>query len=307
MKRGLVGVRARARTLPGKRPRVSAAWLCTAAWVFAAAAAPATAQVAGVGAERHFNWAYAAAYGTGTYELAGGATQVSMLRLPLNVKLREPGKPRGCACGVRLLLPITIGVENLDLGDLPRPADLRDRTNEFGFFPGIELVLPRTEHWTLKVTGQAGAGLRTDGAREWTRLYGAGIRSRYAWPKGAGRPAVINGLYWSGYEPEGGELQDLARFSTGLEFDVTVPRWRFNDATMHLMPHVLADWYFRPAEIDPIIGGERKDLTREWEIGLAAGREAGFSLFGAKLASVGIAVRHSADSRGLRLFVGSIF
>jgi hypothetical protein len=280
------------------------------AWVVivSRAATPAAAQE--IGAERHFNWAYAAAYGTGTYELEGGASTVAVARLPLHVKLREPGSTQGCRCGVRLLLPITIGIENLDLsdlGNLPDLESLRERTNEFAFFPGVEFVLPRTDHWTLKVTGQIGEGVRTDGERERTRLYGAGIRSRYAWLKRAGRPAIINGLYWSGFEPEDGELQDLARFSTGLEFDVSVPRWRFNDASMHLIPHVLAEWYFRPVEIDPILSGERTDLRREWEIGLAAGREEGFTLFGAKFASVGIAFRHSADSRGIRLFVGSIF
>jgi hypothetical protein len=272
------------------------------------AAAPAAAQDSGTfGAKRHFNWAYGAAFGTGTYELADGASTVSLIRLPINAKLREPGAARGCRCGVRLLFPITIGVENLDLGDLGDFEDLRERTNEFAFFPGIEFVLPRTEHWALKITGQVGAGLRTDGDRERSRLYGAGIRSRYAWPEVAGRPAIINGLYWSAYEPEDDELHDLARFSAGLEFDVPVRRWQFNDASMRLIPHVLTNWYFRPAEIDPILSGEATDLSREWELGLAAGREGGFSLFGAKFDSVGIAFRHSASSRGIRLFVGSIF
>lgn len=264
-----------------------------------------------LGAERQFNWAYAAAFGTGTYELTEGGGTVSVLRVPLHVTLREPNSGQGCRCGVRLLLPIMIGIEDFDFGDLGNIAEIEDlpeRTNEFAFFPGIEVVLPRTEHWTLKVTAQIGEGVRKDGDRERTRIYGAGLRSRYAWPLAPGRPSIITGLYWSAFEPEDdGDLEDLARFSAGLEFDVGVPRWQFNDAGMRLIPHVLANWYFRPVEIDPILSGESIDLDREWEVGLAAGRDEGFSVLRLKFDRVGLAFRQSADSRGIRIYVGSVF
>ncbi|HEU4620215.1 MAG TPA: hypothetical protein VFV10_19420 [Gammaproteobacteria bacterium] len=269
--------------------------------------ANAAAATDGVGAERPFDWAYAAAFGTGTYQLGEDST-VSVVRLPLHATLHKPNSGRGCACGIRLLFPVTIGVENFDLEDL---ESLPERTNEFGFFPGVEVELPRTEHWTLKIQAQIGEGVRVDGERERTRLYGAGIRSRYVWPKAPGRPSIVNGLYWSAFRPvddaENAGTQDLARFSSGLEFNVSVPRWRFHDAGMHLMPHVLAAWYFRPVEIEPILSGEAVDLEREWEVGLAAGPDRGFSILRAKFDRVGIAFRHSANSRGIRLYVGSIF
>lgn len=264
------------------------------------AAAPLAAQ--DFGASRPFNWAYAAAYGTGRYKIEDGGI-VTVIRAPLHWTWRKPNSGHGCPCGIRILFPLTFGVENFDLQHLP------ERVDAVSFFPGIELVLPRTEKWTLKLTSQVGWGIReAESERETALLYGTGIRSRYVWPKARGRPALINGLYWSGFRAKKQKINALARFSSGLEFDVPVPRWKVKDETMHLMPHVLADWYFDPLEIEPIINNSsNKNVFLEWEIGLAAGRTERFSVFGVKFDRVGVAFRFSEYSRGIRLFFGSIF
>jgi hypothetical protein len=264
--------------------------------LLAAAANAASAQ----GLVRDFNWAYAAAYGTGKYRLGDGST-ITVARLPFHWTWREPDSGHGCRCGAKLLLPVTVGVENFDLEELP------EHTNELGFFPGIEVELPRTEHWTLKVSGQAGRGVRKDGARETARLYGAGLRSRYAWPDAPGGPALIAGLYWSAYRMPGEPSRTLARFSTGAEFDVRVGHWKFAHEPMHLMPHVLADWYFDPLDIEPILSGSANRVRLEWEVGLAAGRDDPFSVLGVKFDRVGLAVRSSEHSHGVRIYFASIF
>ncbi len=254
-----------------------------------------------LGIERTFNWSYAAAYGTGRYTLGGGNT-ITVGRIPLHWTVHKAGTSQGCRCGIDVLLPVTVGVENLDLANLPHHAD------ELGFFPGVALVLPRTVHWDLKLMAQIGVGKRrADGYTESAKLYGAGIRSRYTWHDAPGAPALIDGLYWSAYRLEGGPTEALARFSNGVEFDVPVPHWTFHDESMRLMPHVLADWYFNPIDIRPILNGGQKKVRLEWELGLAAGRDDPFRIFGAKLDSVGLALRFSDHSHGIRFFVGSIF
>ncbi len=288
--RALAAREARPRT---RRPALLAALLMLTA-------APAGAAVP-LGIARTFNWSYAAAYGTGRYTLGGGNT-ITVVRVPLHWNLHAPRSGTGCRCGISVLLPITLGVENLDLADLPHRADA------LGFFPGIELMLPRTAHWDLKLTAQIGVGKRrAAGYTETAKLFGAGIRSRYTWHDAPGAPALIGGLYWSAYRVDGGSTRSLARFSTGAEFDVPVPRWTFHGEAMHLIPHVLADWYFNPLDIEPILTGTRKKVHLEWEFGLAAGRDDPFKILGAKLASVGIGLRFSEHSRGIRFFVGSIF
>ena len=191
---------------------------------------------------------------------------ITIVRLPVHWTLRKSASGRACRCGITLLFPVTAGVENFNLEGLP------DHVDALGFFPGVQLELPRTEHWTLKVTGQIGWGTRQDGSRESAQLYGAGLRSRYAWPEVSGRPALIQGLYWSGYRPEGGASESLARFSTGAEFNLPIPPWKFRDQTMRLMPHVLADWYFNPLDIPQLLTGSPSGVRLEWELGLAAGR-----------------------------------
>jgi hypothetical protein len=225
-----------------------------------------------------------------------------MLQLPLRWNFHKPDSGRGCRCGMTLLFPVTVGVQHLDLENLPHRAD------EVGFFPGIQFILPRTEHWTLKLTGQIGEGRLTHGPRETARLYGAGLRSQYAWPDAPAKPALIAGLYWSGYRLEGGgETHSLARFTSGAELSIGVPHWKFHDEPMRLMPHVLADWYFQPADFEPIINGNPTRVKLEWEVGLAAGREKPFSIFGANFDRVGLAFRFSQHTRGFRLFFSSIF
>jgi hypothetical protein len=252
-----------------------------------------------------FHWAYAANYGNGVYSLSDGS-EVLVVRVPLQLRLRDPDPPRRCQCGIRLLFPITIGVENFDLDDafdgvLPRSA------GQLSVLPGVELEFPRTERWTLRARAQLGWGLQNDLARESAWIYAAGIRSRYAWLEAPGRPALINGLLWSGYDPDGGPRRSMSRISNGVEFDIPVPRWTFREVPMHFMPHLLFDWYLDTVDASSLASGDTGEIDREWEIGLAAGRSEPFSIGRIRFDRVGFAVRESRHGRGFRVYFGSIF
>jgi hypothetical protein len=250
-----------------------------------------------------FHWGYALAFGTGVYRLADG-TEARVVRLPLSKQLRDPAASRGP--GIRLLLPFAVGVQRFDEDDLPpdRPAD---RVEQAAFLPGVELELPRSERWTLRVRGQAGWGTELEGEEDAARVLAVGIRSRLLWPGAPGRPALINGLLWAGVDPGLAERSSMLRLTNGLEFDVAVPRWKFRDETMHLKPHVLGDWYYRPSGAIAFGADDSEHLRHEWQVGLAAGRETGFKLLWFELDSIGVAYRFSEVSAGIRFFIGSIF
>src|SRR5690606_24994365 len=142
------------------------------------------------------------------------------------------------------LLPFSVGIQNLDDEDLP-PDRPSDEIEHAAFLPGIELEFPG-ERFALRVRGQAGWGTELEGLETPARLYAVGVRSRFGWPDAPGRRALINGLLWAGFVPDAGPRRSLTRVSQGIEFDVSVPRWQFKERTMRLMPHVLADWYYRP-------------------------------------------------------------
>lgn len=249
-----------------------------------------------------FHWLYAAGFGSGVYRLADG-TETRVVRLPFAKRFREPGV--GSGPGVRLLMPITVGVQRDD--EEPGPQSDSDRVEAAAFVPGIELDLPRGERWTLRVRGQIGWGKELDGDEDASRLYAVGIRSRVIWPDAPGNPALINGLLWAGVDTEQAQRRSLLRLTNAVEFDIPVPRWEFRDETMHLKPHLLGDSYYTPPDNLSLDDDESRYVTTEWQIGLAAGRETGFKLLWFEVDAIGIAYRFSDYSEGIRFFVGSVF
>lgn len=273
-----------------------------AVWALAALAvctAPAAAQD-----YDPFHWGYGPVFGSGAYRLSDGA-EARIVRISPAFWVRKSGVRRGPNLGVRLLLPFSIGVQNLDDEDLP-PGRADDKIEHAAFLPGFELEFPG-RRFAVRARVQAGWGTELEGEEISARLYAIGVRSRFGWPHVPGKLALISGLQWAGFDPDGGERRSLLRLSQGLEFDVDVPRWQFNDGRMHLMPHVLADWYYRPPP-ELSFGDEEFDhVETEWQVGLAARREGGFKILFFKLDAIGIAYRFSEHSAGVRFYLNSIF
>lgn len=285
--------------------RVTAALLTAAATLLAAVVAPGAVVLAQPDDVDPFDWGYAAAFGGGTYRLGDG-TEAQIVRARFAVRLRETQTDQGRGPGLRLLLPVTIGIQNLDDDDLPpeRPAD---RVEQLGFMPGAELEFAPGERWTVRTHAQLGWGKELESAKRGARLGAVGVRSRLRWDDAPGRPALINGLLWAGFDPDDGERRSLLRLTAALEFDLRVPRWEFRDQPMHLLPHVLAERFYRPPPALAFGDDEAEHLESEWQIGVAAGREQGFSLFGLQFENVGIAYRFSAHSDGIRFYLNSVF
>jgi hypothetical protein len=252
-----------------------------------------------------FHWAYAATFGTGKYRL-GDAAEVFVVQAPISWTLRKPNENEDKAFGIRLLFPITAGVENLDLGDA-LAGEFPDRVEQLSFLPGVEFEFPRSERWALKARSQLGYGSQLGSGDDAAWIYALGLRSRFAWPDAAGHPAWISGVLWSGYDPKVGARESLAKLTNGVEFDLPIPKWQFRGESMHLMPHFLAHWYFDTANFFSFDDEVLKQLDREWEIGLAAGRVKPFSLFKFEFDRVGFALRKSEESVGIRFFLSSVF
>lgn len=251
-----------------------------------------------------FHWGYALMFGTGVYRLSDG-TEARIVRISPSVELREPVERPRRDFGVRLRLPFTLGVQNLD--DESRAPDRpNDELEHAAFLPGVELEFPG-ERWTLRATAWAGWGTELEGEEKSAALAAVGVRSRVRWPGAAGRPAWIGGVLWGGFETGDGERGSLLRFTQALEFDVPVPRWEFRGSTMNLMPHVLADWYYSPPAALAFGDPHFEQVESEWQMGLAARRDGGFRILWLEFEAVGIAYRFSEHSAGLRFFLNSVF
>lgn len=270
----------------------------TLAAVLCSAAAPhADADVA-------FPWPHAAAFGGGEYRLDDD-NDVDAYRLPLSKRLRETPSERGHGPGIRLLAPVAAGT----LSPLRDVLDDTDRVDAVSFMPGAELEFAAGERWTLRTRLQVGRAedrrppAVDDGS---ARIAAVGIRSRVAFPQAPGRPSLINGLLWSGYDAGGDERGALLKLTTGIELDIPVPGWRVRDEPMRLLPHVLVDHYRSPPE-RLALGNTSDGTENEWQVGLAAGREGGFKIWFLEFDAIGIALRSGERSNGLKFYVNSAF
>jgi hypothetical protein len=269
-----------------------------------------------------FYWGYSAMFGRGTYQLADGS-EVEVYRGAFAKALRETPDESGHGPGIRLLLPVSVGLRTGEgaasgaAGEADTALDsvavaTPDQVRAAAFVPGVELEFPATKRWTVRTRAQIGWGQELedgdDGDRRSATLAAAGFRSRLAFRDVPGRPSLINGVLWTGFESSEDERRSLLRLTNALEFDVRVPRWNFRGHSMRLLPHVLRDWYYRPPPALAV--GEEQDFSEvesEWQLGVAAGREKPFKIWFFEFDAVGIAYRFSDQSEGVRLYLNSVF
>ncbi|HEX5046819.1 MAG TPA: hypothetical protein VFX89_06820 [Gammaproteobacteria bacterium] len=286
---------------------------CLAVALFALASPPLAAQTA------PFHWGYSAAFGRGTYQLDDG-TEAQIYRAVIKPRIRrspeDAGDDRG-GPGVRLVLPVAGAL--LDSPADLLPLDESDHlVDAYAFMPGVELEFAPTERLTLRTTVQGGWGKELEGDEQTARLASFGVRTRLRFADAPARPALITGLTWAGVDPSEAERRSLLRLSAGVELDVGVPKWQVRGHSMRLLPHVLEDWYVRPASalalgngVDGVDGSAAGDAPRdvgsETQIGVAAGRDEPFKILFLKFSAVGIAYRFSDRSEGLRLYLNSVF
>jgi hypothetical protein len=275
----------------------SLAYCCAACAAFAAA--PCVAQISDAGV---FDWAYAAALGSGVYRLGDG-TETQTYRANFSLSLRDAREGRA---GVRLVFPAAIGVQNLDDDALPLDRG-NDGIEHAGFLPGVELEHLVGERWTLRTRAQVGYAKELEGTQQSARLAALGLRSRVVFDDAWGKPALINGILWSGFDSSASERSSLLRFTTGVELDIRAARWRVRDSPMSWRPHLLKDWYYG---LPPAATGGDDDaelLEGEWQLGVAAARNDGFKILIFKFDAVGIAYRFSDRGGGIRFYLNSVF
>jgi len=249
-----------------------------------------------------FDWPYAAALGSGVYALGDGAeTQTYRANFSWSLRDAEDGR-----AGIRLLLPVVLGVENLD--DDARPLERgADDIQHAGFLPGLELEHLVGERWTLRTRAQVGYAEELEGTDQSARLAAVGFRSRAVFDDTPGNLSFISGVLWTGFDASSGEQDSVLRFTTGFEWDIRAAHWRVRDSPMRWRPHVLKDWYRRPPPA-LAIGDEDAELpTDEWQVGVAAAREDGFKIWFVEFEAVGVAYRFSDHSSGFRVYFNSVF
>ena len=101
--------------------------------------------------DRTINIAYANILGSGIYEIGGRSAYV--LNMPFEFVLYEP---KEADWSLNLLLPVTVGVLDVDWKEFWDGNENGDRLQTLGVTPGVELDMPLSERWTLKPFIHAG-------------------------------------------------------------------------------------------------------------------------------------------------------
>jgi hypothetical protein len=264
---------------------------------------PAGAQVAVTQREVDslYHWAYSAAFGTGAYRV--GEDEVFVLKVEPVIPLRFL-QNRGVS--TRLRLPLTFGLQTIDLGDLGDIVDLSTNLQTVSFVPGIDFKIPIKGSWILKPYAHYGYGAQMSGA-ESAQIYFFGLNSRVALPTlGAFGIDMINGLQWFGQVPHNARSDSFARLVTGFEGNQALGSWRVDGRQLYLKPHLAHYWYFNTIGFgqiqDPMV-----ELKQEFEVGLAVGIEERISLKVMSFDRFGVAYRGGGDLQAIRIYLSSVF
>lgn len=275
----------RAESLPGdSKPVPNNNLLILLLMVSRLSVAPSQAQIAPEDPGNTVHYSYSALLGTGYYTVDD--RRVAVLRVPFRYEVREiTGRKKP---GIHIKIPVTAGLHNFDISDIPelRIDDLVTMT----VMPGVEFNYQINDRWAVDPAVHIGYG-RNLTNNDSSLLWGADIRSRYAFDT-TGIPLTLGSeAVYAGYNPDDGPADSIVRLALGL--DARIPTgWSIGDYNMFVGTHTIAFYY--PVSLRfPKVERERFKTTTEFEFGLALGRNPPFEVLGFKFDRVGLAYRFS--------------
>jgi hypothetical protein len=221
------------------------------------------------------HWAYAAFLGTGWYKLDSNR-QVYVLRIPPRWYFRdssivESGKRQ---LGIEFHFPLTFGLHKLE--QLDDFIDI-DNIGTVSFNPGVEIEYPISNRWHLRAYGHFGWGKNIESNdRAW--IYDAGLKSRFSFQNGNLDWAVVNELFFAGYNAKKTDEDSLGGMMAGLDF--SYPIGSGSGTALKLNWDVLYRWYendlsFPRTSSISQISSVPVSVEDEWEIGVAIARQDG--------------------------------
>jgi len=230
------------------------------------------------------HYSFSALLGTGYYTV--GDRRVAVLRAPLSYRVRETGGPK--EPGIRIKIPVTVGLHNFKINDIP---DLRiDDLVTMTIMPGVEFNYQINDRWAVDPAVHIGYG-RDMTNNDSSLLWGANVRSRYAFDMNKIPLTLGSEALYAGYDPNTGPADSIVRLSLGL--DARIPTgWSIGNHNMFIGTHTTVFYY--PVSLRfPKIDRDRYKTSSELEFGLALGRDPPFEILGFKFDRVGLAYRFS--------------
>lgn len=244
------------------------------------------------------NFAFATQLGSGIYSVGGRRVQI--YRLPLNRQLSEPagGRP-----GLRLTLPLTIGLFDFDPLDILE-GDVPGDLDTFSAASGIELDFRIGDDWHLLPYAEAGRAWDFHGSRH-ASLYSVALRARRDLQQGGHLVRVNAGTLYSAVDLDGaGGHSSMLRLETGIE---ARRRLAFAPAgaALDAGPYGLIEWYADRPEAPVEKSRESHSSPIQVELGFSVGT--GARLWGMPLPRLGLAWRFGKGLSAYRIVFGAPF
>jgi hypothetical protein len=245
------------------------------------------------------NYAYANYLGTGFYTAADRT--VLMFHLPLRYTLREVSQGKA---GLRLRLPLTIGVTKFDYFDPNYPA-LPDKFETFTFVPGIQYIYQVNNQWSLSPFIDFGIGHDFE-TKNNAYIYGAGINSLLIFKYEAFNLEIYNEFLFAGNTTELDDVRnEFSRFQTGInfQFPINFKAWGRDSA---ISTYYLNYIYFNELEFLRYLDESIK-VSVQNEIGITFDTSPDMKLLGIPFSRVGLGYRFGNEVDVVRLVFGIPF
>jgi hypothetical protein len=241
------------------------------------------------------NYAYSVFVGTGKYEVEDRV--IYIFRAPLEFNIKEVDYDEGITVGLKLLVPIAIGVTDFEyIEELPE-FDVND-IQTVSVVPGVEIPIALDSRWQVKPFLQAGVGIDAKSDSR-SFIWGTGVRTRGTY--GDDSRWKVGGEYlWAGNNPNGeGTTTKFNRLGLGVEYKIPTS-WSVSGR--YVSWHLRAmQWHFTEAVEfkEPAL---RSKLDSSSELGLSFGLSSPVRILGYDFTQLGVGYEWADDFKAIKFF-----
>ncbi len=246
------------------------------------------------------NFAFATQLGSGIYTVNGRTVQI--YRLPFSRQLSEveEGRP-----GIRVTLPVTVGLFDFKLGDIVDegiPTDLETLSAALG----VELEFPLGESWRLLPYVEAGHAWDFHSDQD-AVLYSVALHARRDLERQDQLVRFNAGAVYAAVDLRGaGGHSSLFRLETGIESRWTSNR-TFRGHQIDWGPYGVVEWYADRPEEPVERSSTSSAIPLQAEFGFTVGTRTRAKLWGVPVPRIGLGYRFGDGLSAYRLAFGAPF
>lgn len=254
------------------------------------------------------NWAYASYFGSGWYKINSEQSAFIAHFSPTWLSGRATALDvAGKEAKYTIRVPLTVGVTQLDLGDVPGILD-PDNLSTASIGLSADIDVPLTERFSIRPNIEFGYGtVLGESADAFT--YKGDIRGRYRFEPGRFEWAIIGAAGIVAYDSDVAEDDSFTYASLGAEFAHPLPWFRSEDSQTLLYWHVAYTDFFNRIRTQTYMG-DYANATNYWQAGIAFGKkERPIKFWFFKFDRLGLAydISPAGDLRGINLVISSLY